>query len=175
MQVLRARYDAILVGSGTALADDPMLNCRLEGYAGRPKVRVVLDRRLRLPLTSRLVQSAKEIPTWVVTAEVGPKAEALAALGVEVITADNVARTLAERGLTRVLIEGGGEVAAAFLKDEMVDEIAWFRAARIVGGDGIAAIGNLSAGYLGALPEFKRRQTLVFGEDSLDMLERARG
>jgi diaminohydroxyphosphoribosylaminopyrimidine deaminase/5-amino-6-(5-phosphoribosylamino)uracil reductase len=174
VQALRARYDAILVGSGTALADDPMLNCRLEGYAGRPKVRIVLDRRLRLPLTSRLVQSAKKIPTWVVTSEVGPKAEDLVSKGVEVITADNVARTLAERGITRVLIEGGGEVAAAFLKDEMVDEIAWFRAARIIGGEGVPAVGALRASFLGAVPDFKRRQTLVFGEDSLDLLVRAK-
>src|SRR5947208_2531125 len=83
-QALRARYDAILVGSGTALADDPMLTCRLEGYAGRPKVRIVLDRRLRLPVVSQLVHTASDIPTWVVTQEVGQKAEALAAEGVDV-------------------------------------------------------------------------------------------
>jgi diaminohydroxyphosphoribosylaminopyrimidine deaminase/5-amino-6-(5-phosphoribosylamino)uracil reductase len=175
VQALRARYDAILVGSGTALADDPMLTCRLDGYAGRPKVRVVLDRRLRLPVVSQLVHTAADIPTWVITQEVGQKAEALAAEGVEVISTDDVACMLAERGLTRVLIEGGGEVAASFLKSEMIDEIAWFRAGRIIGGDGIPAIGPLGASYLTAVPAFKRRETLVFGEDSLDILDRATG
>ena len=172
VQALRARFDAVLVGSGTVLADDPMLNCRLEGYAGRPKVRIVLDRRLRLPLTSRLVQTAGDIPTWIVTAEVGPKAEELAARGIEVIAAEDVPATLAARGLTRVLIEGGGEVAGAYLKAALVDEIAWFRAARVIGGDGVPAVGALGAGYMSALPNFKRLETLVFGEDSLDMLAR---
>jgi diaminohydroxyphosphoribosylaminopyrimidine deaminase/5-amino-6-(5-phosphoribosylamino)uracil reductase len=172
VQALRAQYDAILVGSGTALADDPMLNCRLDGYAGRPKVRVVLDRRLRLPLTSRLVLTAKDIPTWVITEEVGPEAEELMTRDVEVIATANVAGTLAARGLTRVLIEGGGGVAGAFLKAGMIDEIAWFRAGRVIGGDGIPAVGALHAGYLSAAPRFKRRETLVFGEDSLDILDR---
>ena len=173
VQALRARFDAVLVGSGTVMADDPMLNCRLEGYAGRPKVRIILDRRLRLPLTSRLVQTAGDIPTWVVTTEVGPKAEELAGRGVEVIAAEDFPETLAERGLTRVLIEGGGEVAGAYLKAELIDEIAWFRAARVFGGDGVPAVGVLGAGFMSALPRFKRRETLVFGEDSLDILERA--
>jgi diaminohydroxyphosphoribosylaminopyrimidine deaminase/5-amino-6-(5-phosphoribosylamino)uracil reductase len=173
VQALRSRYDAILIGSGTALADDPLLSCRLEGYAGRPKARIVLDRRLRLPLTSRLVRTARDIPTWVVTADVGPKAEALAAEGVEVITAKaDLGAALAERGLTRVLVEGGGEVAGSFLKTDMVDQIAWFRAGGIIGGDGRASVGALNASYLGAIPNFTRIETLVFGADTLDILIR---
>lgn len=174
VQALRGAYDAILVGSGTALADDPDLTCRLAGYPGRPKIRIVLDRRLRLPLTSKLVATARDIPTWVVTSEVGPKVEALLAQGVEVVTADgdNIAAALATRGLTRVLIEGGGEVAAAFLNAGLVDEIAWFRASRIIGGDGRPAVGALKASFLAAIPSFRRRDTRVFGADTLDMLER---
>ncbi len=176
VQALRARFDAILIGSGTALADDPLLTCRLPGYAGRPKVRIVLDRRLRLPITSQLVKTARDIPTWVVTAEVGPKAEALAAEGVDIITARDgeIARVLAERGLTRVLVEGGGEVAAAFLKADLIDVVAWFRASGIIGGDGIAAVGPLKTLHLGAVPAFRRLETLVFGADTLDMLVRER-
>jgi len=174
VQALRARHDAILVGSGTALADDPALTCRLPGYAGRPKVRVVLDRRLRLQLTSQLVKTAREIPTWVVTADVGPKAEALAAEGVEVITAgsESVGKLLAARGLTRVLIEGGGEVAGAFLRDDLVDEIAWFRASAVIGSSGRAAVGEIKAASLAAIPGFMRSETLVFGADTADMLAR---
>ncbi len=154
---LRARYDAILVGSGTALADDPMLTCRLEGYSGRPKVRVVLDRRGRLPKTSKLATTAKDIPTWVLTQA-----------SIEEAVAD-----LAERGLTRVLIEGGAGAAAAFLKAGFIDEVAWFRSSSIIGGDGQGALAPLGLTDMGALPGFARQQTLVFGPDTLDILRRA--
>jgi diaminohydroxyphosphoribosylaminopyrimidine deaminase/5-amino-6-(5-phosphoribosylamino)uracil reductase len=176
VQALRARYDAILIGSGTALDDDPLLTCRLDGYLGRPKVRIVMDRRLRLPVTARLVATAKETPTWVITTEAGQKAKDLAARGVEIIIASEitkVASVLSERGLTRVLIEGGGQVAGAFVKADIVDEIAWFRAPRLIGEDGRAAVGALNATHLPASANFKRRQTLVFGEDSLDILDRS--
>lgn len=178
VQALRARFDAILIGSGAVLADDPLLTCRLEGYAGRAKVRIVLDRRLRLSMNSRLVTTAKDIPTWVVTADVGPKAESLAAQGVVVITAgadmpiQSLGELLASRGLTRVLVEGGGLVAGSFLKGEIVDEIAWFSAPALIGGDGLAAVGELRASYIGAIPAFRRCENLVFGSDTLDMLAR---
>jgi len=174
VQALRARYDAILVGSGTALADDPVLTCRLPGYEGRPKVRVVLDRRLRLEASSQLVKTAREIPTWVITSDVGPKAEDLASLGVEVITAgsDSVGKLLAARGLTRVLIEGGGEVAGGFLRADLIDEIAWFRASAVIGSGGKPAVGEIKASSLAALPGFTRGETLVFGADTADMLTR---
>ena len=153
---LRARYDAILVGSGTALADDPMLTCRLEGYAGRPKVRVVLDRRGRLPKTSKLLATASEIPTWVISAG----------------NVETVAAELADRGLTRVLIEGGGSVAAAFLKAGLIDELAWFRSGSVIGDDGKGALGALGLVDVKTLPGFAHQQTLVFGPDTLDILRK---
>lgn len=122
---LRATHDAILIGSGTALADDPALTCRLPGLEDRSPVRVVLDGRLRLPPTSRLAQSAREVPTWVVTrAGADPGcAAALEQQGVEVLTVgvDGGGRpdvglalaALAGRGITRVLVEGGAELAAS--------------------------------------------------------------
>ena len=171
-QVLRARYDAILVGSGTVLADNPALTCRLDGYAGRPKVRIVLDRRLRLPLNSKLVKTARDVPTWVVTSEVGPKAEALMEEGVEILTGENVAKLLAARGVTRVLIEGGGQVAGDFLKSGLIDEIAWFRAPVAIGADGLPSVGAMRATYLPAVPAFSRVQSLAFGSDTLDILAR---
>jgi diaminohydroxyphosphoribosylaminopyrimidine deaminase / 5-amino-6-(5-phosphoribosylamino)uracil reductase len=174
VQAVRARYDAILIGSGTALADDPALTCRLDGYTGRPKVRIVLDRRLRLPLTSQLVKTACNIPTWVVTSEVSPKAKALAERGVDVITAraENFNAVLAERGLTRILIEGGGQVAGAFLKAHMIDEVVWFRSGSVIGGDGLPSVGDLQGTYMAASPHFKHVESLVFGADTLDMLTR---
>ena len=119
-----------MVGSGTALADDPELTCRLPGLEDRSPVRIVLDGRLRLPPSSRLARTARAVPTWVITrARTPPKrrADARARCGVEVLTAGDgrraagsicgeVLAALAARGLTRVLVEGGaraGRSAAA--------------------------------------------------------------
>ncbi len=185
VHALRARYDAILVGSETALTDDPLLTCRLEGYAGRAKVRVVLDRRLRLAPNSELVKTAREIPTWVITAEQSlslPRSGELTKNGVDVIglkdASDHatftaaVGRALAEKGLTRVMIEGGGQVSAAFLRAGLVDELAWFRAASVIGGDGRASIYPMGLLNLGDMPRFKAGESLKFGEDTLDILAR---
>lgn len=184
-QTLRARYDAVLVGSETAVVDDPQLTCRLEGYQGRPKVRIVLDRRLRLGPTVHLAATAKEIPTWLVTAETAletPSAKALEALGVTLIGvplatddtgfAREVARMLGRRGLTRVMIEGGGRVAGAFLRAGLVDEAAWFRASGVLGADARPAVGALDIADLSTIPRFRLRESLSFGEDRLDILSR---
>ncbi|MGE4064840.1 MAG: bifunctional diaminohydroxyphosphoribosylaminopyrimidine deaminase/5-amino-6-(5-phosphoribosylamino)uracil reductase RibD [Rhodospirillaceae bacterium] len=185
VHVLRARFDAILVGSETALTDDPLLTCRMEGYAGRPKVRIVLDRRLRLAPTSELVKTAREIPTWVMTsdqAQQSPRCAELTNSGVEVIAlkgssdhagfAFAVGRALGERGLTRVLIEGGGQVAAAFLRAGLIDEIDWFRGPSVIGGDGRASIHPMGLISLADMPRFRPRERLKFADDTLDILTR---
>ncbi len=185
VQALRARYDAILVGSETALTDDPLLTCRMDGYEGRAKVRVVLDRRLRLSPQSELAKSAREIPTWVITAEQSlalPRSAELAALGVEVVGLKDasdaatftgaVGKALAQRGLTRVMIEGGGQVAAAFLRAGLIDEVAWFKAPGVIGGDGRASIYPMGLLNLADIPRFQLRESLRFGDDTLDILAR---
>jgi diaminohydroxyphosphoribosylaminopyrimidine deaminase/5-amino-6-(5-phosphoribosylamino)uracil reductase len=152
---LRARHDAILIGIGTALADDPELTCRLPGLGDRSPVRIVADGQLRLPLTGRLAAMAGTIPTWVITG-VGVEAARAAALierGVAVIAVprDEDGRpdlaaalaALAERGVTRVLAEGGPQLAAALLRKKLVDRLEWFRAPRLIGGDGLPALGPL--------------------------------
>ena len=191
VHTLRARFDAILIGSGTAVADDPLLTCRLEGYAGRPKVRVILDRRLRLAATSQLAKTAAAVPAWVITGGSDDSAfarlpragaDALKAAKVEVIELGRdlndrdfilaAARTLAERGLNRVMIEGGASIAGAFLKAGLVDQAAWFRAPSVIGGDGLGAVSTLEATDLAAITRFKRRDTLTLGDDQVDFLER---
>ena len=128
---MRAMNDALLTGIGTALADDPLLTCRLPGMPS--PVRVVLDRTLRLPLAGRLVASARQVPLWVVTAEGAPRehAEALAAHGVEVLRVVGtgsgldlaaVLKLLAERGITRLMVEAGPILATAFIRADLVDE-----------------------------------------------------
>src|SRR5712671_1445327 len=133
VHLLRAQCDAILVGIGTVLADDPLLTCRLPGMAARSPARVVLDRALRIPGTSRLVHSARETPLWVVGSQIAeaPAAAKLGAAGAEVIRVASASATelpvvlfaLAENGITRLLVEGGARVAASFVAADLVDEI----------------------------------------------------
>jgi diaminohydroxyphosphoribosylaminopyrimidine deaminase/5-amino-6-(5-phosphoribosylamino)uracil reductase len=153
--LLRASHDAIMIGSGTALADDPSLTCRLPGLEDRSPVRVVLDQRLRLSPSGRLTTGARTVPTWLFTGADAPERQrhALGALGVDVQVAGpddsgrldlrEVLAALAARGITRVLVEGGAELAASLLRQHLVDRLAWFQAPMLIGGDGYAAIGAL--------------------------------
>ncbi len=150
---LRASHDAILVGTGTVLADDPELTCRLPGMGGRSPLRVVLDRHLRLPPTAKVFAP----PCWVLT--LADEAPALRARGVEVITVpDDLAaalQILGGRGLTRVLVEGGGRLAASLLKAGLVDRLVWMRAPMAIGGDGIPSIADLKLQHLADAPRFE--------------------
>jgi len=182
---LRASHDAILVGIGTALADDPLLTCRLPGQEQRSPVRVVLDSRARLKDDAVLVKTARDVPTWVITTEAGrDQARRLEAAGVEseVVGADADGRpdplavlaALQRRGITRLLIEGGAGVARSFLSAGLVDRIAWFRAASVIGGDGLAAIGPLGIEALDETPRFTLQKVQRLGQDLLETYQSAR-
>ena len=177
--LLRAQHDAILVGSGTALADDPGLTCRLPGLAPRSPVRVVMDGRLRLPLDHQLVAGARDVPTWLV--RTGESAKDHIAAGVEVITVapdesghpDALAtlESLGGRGITRLLIEGGAHVSAAFLGARLVDRLACFRAATMIGGDGTPAVESFALDRLDAAPAFVRHALRQLDGDVLESLD----
>ena len=170
---IRARFDAILAGSETILKDNPRLNSRMPGYSGRTKIRIALDRRQRL-LPDRDLMNPADGPVWVYHRK-GPSA---VVQGVEFTGLDHdddtfltsAASEMADSGLTRVLIEGGGTVAASFLKADLVDEIYWFSAGMMLGGDGIPAIGRLGLDRLSAAEHFMARDTVVFGDDRLTIL-----
>ncbi len=180
--LLRAEHDGVLVGIGTALADDPDLTCRLPGMADRSPVRIVLDSGLRLPLASRLVASARSVPTWVVAAGDAPpeRVAALADRGLRVIQTDSkkvaigaCLQELGRLGLTRLLVEGGGTVAAAFARAGLIDGIAWFRAPMLLGGDGTAALAALGIAEPNLAPRFRRTAVMALGEDILETFARA--
>ncbi len=182
--MLRAENDVIMVGSGTALNDDPDLTCRLAGLVECSPVRVVVDGRLRLPLTSRLVATANEIPTWVLTLEGCDQVrrDAFEDAGVDVVEvpagADGAVdleialEALAESGVTRVLVEGGAHLAAALLRAGLVDRLIWFRAPRLMGGDGLAAAVAFGVDHLAQTPRFERVEVRPVGDDVMEIYTR---
>jgi len=182
---LRADHDAVMIGIGTALADAPALTCRLPGLADRSPLRIVLDSRLLLPLDSPLAATAKRLPVWLYAgAGAEPaKRQALAAGGVTVIDAENggdgrpdlgwVANDLGRRGLTRVLVESGGRLAAALLKRDLIDRIAWFRAPKLIGGDGLGAVAAFGISGLAEAPAFALESIAAAGADVLETYHRA--
>jgi diaminohydroxyphosphoribosylaminopyrimidine deaminase/5-amino-6-(5-phosphoribosylamino)uracil reductase len=187
VHLLRAQCDAILVGIGTVLADDPLLTCRLPGLEPRSPVRVVLDRALRIPGTSRLVHSARETPLWVMTSNLSeaPAAMKLGAAGAHVVRVPTsttpppgldllaVLHALSTGGITRLLVEGGARVAASFVAADLVDEVWLLRGPDPVGADGVAALDALPLSVLTESPAFKRRASETLQNDTLTIYERA--
>jgi len=157
-----------------------MLTCRLPGMADYSPVRVLLDSTLRLPLGSGLVQSAREVPVWVIAGLDAPRAaeEGLRARGVEVWRIEGAKgrldvaaalNLLAARGVTRLLVEGGPTVAAAFLAADLVDEAMLFVSPKPVGSDGIDAF-TPSAEI--ALSRLERGEAGQIGPDRLEVYQR---
>jgi diaminohydroxyphosphoribosylaminopyrimidine deaminase / 5-amino-6-(5-phosphoribosylamino)uracil reductase len=182
---LRATHDAILVGTGTALADDPALTCRLPGLGERSPVRVVLDRQLRLPASAKLLATARDVPTWVITAAAGDalRRQALEGAGVEIIdvaaasdgrlSISATLQALGARGITRILAEGGSALAASLLQQDLVDRLYWFRSASVIGGDGLAAAASLGIERLFDAKLFARLETETLGADMLESYRRS--
>ena len=186
MHLLRAQCDAILVGIGTVLSDDPLLTCRLPGMEARSPVRVVLDRALRISGTSRLVQSARATPLWVMTSSLAeaPAAMKLGAAGAQVVRIATTTppppgldlsaglHALAARGITRLLVEGGARVASSFVAAGLVDEFWLLRGAEAIGADGVAALDALPLTSITQSPGFRVRASENLDEDTLTVYER---
>jgi diaminohydroxyphosphoribosylaminopyrimidine deaminase/5-amino-6-(5-phosphoribosylamino)uracil reductase len=186
VHLLRAQCDAILVGIGTVLADDPLLTTRLPGMEAQSPVRVVLDRALRIPGSSRLVHSARETPLWVMTSNVSEAAAAmkLGAAGAQVMRVTTttkppgldlraVLHALAEKGITRLLVEGGSRVASSFVGADLVDEAWLLRGPAAIGAGGVAALHALPLSAITQSPQFKVHASETLGRDTLVIYERS--
>jgi diaminohydroxyphosphoribosylaminopyrimidine deaminase/5-amino-6-(5-phosphoribosylamino)uracil reductase len=186
VHLLRAQCDAVMVGIGTVQADDPLLTCRLPGMEAHSPVRVVLDRSLRISGTTRLVQSARQTPLWVMTSTVAeaPAAAKLGAAGAQVIRIPGTSTTprldvtavlnvLAERGITRLLVEGGARVASSFVAAGLVDEFWLLRGRDSIGAGGVAALDALPLSALTRSPTLKQRASEMLQQDILTIYERA--
>jgi diaminohydroxyphosphoribosylaminopyrimidine deaminase/5-amino-6-(5-phosphoribosylamino)uracil reductase len=181
---MRAMNDAILIGIGTACADDPVLTCRLPGMAARSPVRVILDSRLRLPRDGRLARTARDTPVWVLASPLA-SAETEAALTMQGIQVFRIGasekgldlaaalRLLSDNGITRLMVEGGPKIAAAFLAADLVDEAVLFRAPKPIGADGIDAIEGQGLDALTRSPHLTSVGDDRAGIDSIEFFERA--
>lgn len=150
VHVMRAECDAILIGIGTAIADNPELTVRLPGLRTRSPARIVLDRLVRLPVTSKLAMSARDVPVLVAACSEGDAANkaALERSGVKFLATESfdgrvalpeLLEDLASKGMSRIIVEGGADTARAFLDEGLVDRIALFYGPEAIGTDGIAA------------------------------------
>lgn len=178
---MRSAYDAILTGIGTVLADNPRLNVRLPGMLDRSPLRVVLDARLRVPLSLAVVSTVSETPTWVFcSTKASPIAEdILVQKGVKVfrvaeqngkLDLNAVLRTLSGQGVSRLMVEGGPIVAASFVGAGLTDEVALFRGAAEIGPTGIDALEGMK---LAALTDgMALRGSERLGADTVEYYER---
>ncbi|MGH6734476.1 MAG: bifunctional diaminohydroxyphosphoribosylaminopyrimidine deaminase/5-amino-6-(5-phosphoribosylamino)uracil reductase RibD [Methyloceanibacter sp.] len=183
--LLRSRSDAILVGRGTILSDDPSLTCRLPGMSCRSPIRVVLDRRLRTPPEAKLFDDMM-VPVWLICAEGEnlANAEPLQERGAEIVPVPvddhglievrDALETLAARGITRVLVEGGPSVARAFLDADLVDEAVIYQGPSSVGADGLMPFAGDGLDRLTGSRDFTKVASRAFGPDRMTLWRRMR-
>lgn len=180
---LRGQHDAVLAGVGTVQADNPDLTCRIAGYRKNADLRIVVDSRLRTRLTARVVSTAAAVPTWFLhRPDANPdRMLALRGAGVRLIEVAGAEhgidlaagmQALGAAGLTRILVEGGAQIAAGLLRAGLVDRVAWFHAPAVMGGDGWPAAQAFGTTALNGMPRFVRVDSRPMGDDMLTEFSR---
>lgn len=184
VHAMRMRHDAVMVGAGTARADDPSLTVRGMGAVRQP-VRVVISRRLDLPLDGGLARTAREVPVWVICgdsadADLRAAWETLGARVLAVATGPGgqvdltaALEALGREGLTSVFCEGGGALAASLLSADLVDDLVGFSAGIVIGAEGQPGIGAMGLATLAEAPRFRLRSSRKIGADILHEWTRA--
>lgn len=185
VHAMRARHDAVLVGAGTARADDPSLTVRGFGDVPQP-VRVVISRRLDVSVDSVLGRTAREVPVWMIHgpgAPEGPRAAWVAA-GARLIEAPReqggqmdvaaALQALGAAGVTRVFCEGGGALAASLLAADLVDDLAVFSGGLVIGAEGTPSVGAMGVAGLFEAPRFVLERVEGIGADALGFWARNR-
>ncbi|WP_333592700.1 RibD family protein [Brevundimonas sp.] len=171
---LRAAHDAVLVGIETVLADDPELTVRLPGRSVDQPLRVVLDSRLRTPDGAKISGPNTLILTIAAPRLIGHAEVQQVAAEDGRPAIDAVLAALAERGVGSVMIEGGGQVAASFLRAGAVDALEWFRAPILLGAEGRPCVAALALASLAAAPKFRRLSVVPLGDDLWERYEAVR-
>jgi diaminohydroxyphosphoribosylaminopyrimidine deaminase/5-amino-6-(5-phosphoribosylamino)uracil reductase len=183
VQGMRVEADAVAVGIGTVLVDDPRLTVRLPGLEQRSPLRVIFDATARLPLGSKLVTTARAVPVAVVTGPEAPaeRREALAEAGVRIIEVgdgsggvnlETALKQLGEIGITRLLVEGGSRVASSLVSLDVVDEVVLFRAPVVVGADGVRALDGYALSAIERSPRYRQIDAAIVGDDQMRRYQR---
>ncbi len=182
--LIRAQHDAICVGVNTVLADDPSLTTRLDGVVHHP-IRIVFDTNLRLKGSEKIFDDAGECPVWIVTSieATDEKARSLVNAGADIVTVlkdaeghadlQKAMNALCEKGVTRLLVEGGAGLMTSFMKQGLYDTLYWFRAGSVIGSDGLSAAQALGVETMDQKIKLIHSEQMTLGEDMLDIYKRA--
>lgn len=174
---LRAAHDAVIVGSETVIADDPELTARLDPMPERQPLRIVADSRGRIPATAKLFSTLEIGPVAIATLETTdldarwPSSQGLqfwmlpAGEGSSSISLVEMMNSARRAGVASMMVEGGGQLAAAFIRAGLVDRIEWFRAPILLGGDGRPCLGDLNLASLADAPKYARTAVRELGPD----------
>ena len=167
VQSLRKEYDAVLVGVGTVVADNPSLNCRLPGMQ-HDNVKVIIDKNGIIDSAYKIIDQNN---VWIITANYShPSSKKVKIIWCDNFTTNNILRLLSQNGITSVMVEGGQKIFTSFIKDNNFDALIWFKANKIIGNDGIAAINDLNITDMTACKNLVLNKSINIDKDRVEFL-----